>query len=191
MNICIYGASSNAIDPFYLTQTESLGQSMARLGHSLVFGGGSTGLMGAAARGMHQYGGRILGVAPHFFNRDGILFDSCTELILTDTMRERKQKMEDLSDAFLVLPGGIGTFEEFFEILTLKQLRRHWKPIAIWNLKGYYDPLLEMLQYTVKQGFMKPACMEMFQVFTDSRPMLDYLENYQELPPEDNRLRNV
>ena len=189
MNICIYGASSNAIDPFYLEQTEELGKAIAQHKHSLVFGGGSTGLMGAAARGVAANQGKIFGVAPHFFNHDGILFDRCTELILTDTMRQRKQKMEELSDAFLVLPGGIGTFEEFFEIFTLKQLHRHWKPIVIWNLKNYYDPLIKMLEHTVDENFMKSACMEMYQVFTDLGSMLEYLENYHETMPENNDLR--
>lgn len=191
MNICIYGASSNAIDPFYLDETEKLGRSMSRRSHTLVFGGGNTGLMGAAARGMAENQGKILGVSPHFFHRDDILYHQCTELILTDTMRQRKQKMEDLADGFIMLPGGIGTFEEFFEILTLKQLRQHWKPIAIWNGKGYFNPMLELLSHAVDENFMKPACLTLFSVFEEIEPMLDYLENYAEDMPEDHRFRNV
>ena len=114
MVICIYGASSDQIDPAYLRAGEELGLAMARRGHSLVFGGGGHGLMGAVARGMTQGGGSITGVAPRFFNVDGSLYDGCTEFLYTDTMRERKALMEERADAFVMTPGGIGTYEEFF-----------------------------------------------------------------------------
>ena len=133
MVICVYGASSDTIHPDFLKAGEALGSAMARRGHSLVFGGGGHGLMGAVARGVASSGGSITGVAPRFFNVDGVLFDGCTEFVYTDTMRERKAIMEERADAFLMTPGGIGTFEEFFEILTLRQLGRHNKPISVLN----------------------------------------------------------
>ena len=120
MNICIYGASSELIDAKYMEETEKLSRVLASNGYGLVFGGGAQGLMGAAARGFKAMNGEIIGIAPTFFmNVDGILYDQCTQFIYTETMRERKQLMEEHADAFLVTPGGIGTFEEFFEILTL------------------------------------------------------------------------
>lgn len=110
--------------------------------------------MGAAARGMSSVGGRgIIGVAPRFFDEPGILYEGCTEMIFTETMSERKKAMEDMSEAFVTLPGGIGTFEEFFEALTLKQLGRHAKAMAVLNTLGYYDSMESMLQKAVDERF--------------------------------------
>ncbi len=180
MNICIYGASSDAIDPVYLTRVENLGETLAGRGHGLVFGAGARGVMGAAARGFHKAGGNIKGVAPTFFNVDGILFEHCTEFVPTETMRERKQIMEDSADGFIIAPGGIGTFEEFFEILTLKQLGRHAKPIAIYNVNGYYDAMLAMLNKSVKENFMREVTLDLYKVFDDDDAMIHYLENSDE-----------
>ena len=117
MNICVYGASSNQIDKDFIKAGELLGEEIAKRGHTLIFGAGANGLMGAAARGAASQNGKIIGIAPKFFNADGVLYEKCTELIMTGTMRERKQTMEDMSEAFVMVPGGIGTLEEFFEIL--------------------------------------------------------------------------
>jgi uncharacterized protein (TIGR00730 family) len=176
VKICVYGASSNAIDSAYLAAGEQLGRELAKRGHGLVFGGGADGMMGALARGVHACGGEIIGVAPSFFNVDGILFEHCTEMIYTKTMRERKQIMEDAADAFVMTAGGIGTFEEFFEILTLRQLGQHQKPIAVLNTKGYYDPMEAMLRQAVEQKFMKQACMELYGFFHDADALLNFLE---------------
>ena len=111
MNICFYGAASADINDNFIKVGEDTGFKFAQKGHNLVFGGGSAGMMGAIARGMHKGGAKIIGVAPTFFNVDGILFENCDELIRTETMRQRKQTMEDLSDAFVTSPGGMGTFE--------------------------------------------------------------------------------
>ena len=161
MNVCLYGASSNEIDAKYITATEALGEALAKAGHGLVYGAGGCGLMGAAARGMTRFGGHIVGVAPGFLNVDGILYDRCDELVLTDTMRQRKQIMEERSDAFIVTPGGIGTYEEFFEIYTLKQLGRHQKPIILYNIDGFFDRLYDILKQLVEDGFMRETCLEL------------------------------
>lgn len=181
MKICLYGASSDTIDPGYLDAVYTLGVALGKRGHSLVFGAGAHGLMGAAARGVAAAGGSVIGVAPRFFDHDGILWKGCTELILTDTMRQRKQRMEDLADGFVMVPGGIGTYEEFFEILTLRQLEQHAKPIAVYNLAGYFDPLEQMLANTVRCGFMKPACLQLYASLKEASEVLDYLEGYR--PP--------
>lgn len=175
MNICIYGASSNKLAQIYYTEAYTLGALMAKSGHTLVFGGGQGGLMGACAEGAHAHGGRIIGVAPRFFDEPGILFPHCERFIYTETMRERKAIMEEESDAFIVLPGGIGTYEEFFEMLTLKQLGRHGKPMAMLNTNGYYDPMSVMLQNTVDEGFMSAGCMELFGVCGTPAEVLDYV----------------
>ena len=177
MNICIYGASSRKLAKEYYDAAEALGALMAQQGHTLVFGGGQEGIMGAVARGAHAHGGKIIGIAPRFFDRPGILFEECTEFIYTDTMRERKALMEEHSEAFMVLPGGIGTYEEFFEMLTLKQLGRHNKPMVMLNTRGYYDPMAAMLQNTVDEGFMSADCLELYGVCNSPEEALDYILN--------------
>ena len=183
MNICVFGASSSTIDTSFIDETTQLGEKIALNGHTLIYGAGASGLMGAAARGAHAKGGTIIGVVPDFFvdedmGVDGRLFESCTELVLTDTMRERKRIMEDRADAFIVVPGGIGTFEEFFEVFTLKQLQRHNKAIAVLNLNGYYDAMLRMLDEAEQLHFVGESCRDLIRVFTDMDEMLDYIENY-------------
>lgn len=177
MNICVYGAASKEIDAVYIKAGEELGRMIAKQNHSLVFGGGANGLMGAVARGVSENNGKITSIAPSFFNVDGVLFNRCDEYIYTETMRERKQLMEDKSDAFIVTPGGIGTFEEFFEILTLKSLDRHAKPIAIYNTNGYYDEMMKFLQNAVNQSFMKKDNLSLFTVSDSANKILSYLED--------------
>ncbi len=179
MNICIYGASSNKIDPSFITKSEELGEILASRGHSLVFGGGTNGLMGAVARGFSKANGKITGIAPSFFNVDGVLYDKCDEFIYPETMRKRKEIMENLSDAFVVTPGGVGTFDEFFEILTLKQLGQHSKPIAIFNINGYFNSLIETLNYAVTTDFMDKRTTDLCPVFEDAHSLADYIENYK------------
>ena len=176
MRICVYGASSNVIAQHYIEAGEALGLAMARRGHSLVFGGGANGMMGAAARGMTKGNGEIIGVAPSFFDVDGVLYPDCTEFIFTETMRQRKSIMEEKADAFIMTPGGIGTFEEFYEILTLRQLGRHRKPIAILNVADYYRPLIQMQEQAIGQNFMRPECEALCGWFEDAQKLLDYLE---------------
>ena len=178
MKICVYGAASPTIDKDYIEKVEQLGAEMASRGHSLVFGGGANGLMGAAARGVHSKGGRIVGVIPKFFDDESVeaICDFCDELIFTETMRERKQIMEDNADAFIVVPGGIGTFEEFFEILTLKQLCRHNKPIALYNINGYYNELNDVMEQAMKKNFIRDNCAELYKLTEDPKELLEYIE---------------
>ena len=180
MNICVYGASSTAIDKSYIEVVEKLGKMLVEKGHKLVYGAGAQGLMGAVARGVHSMGGEIIGVAPKFFDVDGILFEDCTELIYTDTMRQRKQIMEDRAESFIMVPGGIGTFEEFFEILTLKQLGQHKKPIAVYNINGYYNEMNDMIEQAIEQKFMKEKCRTLFKLFDNMEDIFEYLENYKD-----------
>ena len=191
MNICLYGASSNAIAKAYVNPTEELGAKIAERGHTLIYGGGAAGLMGAAARGAYSRGGEIIGVVPSFLNVDGILFDNCTELIFTETMRERKALMEQKSDAFIMTPGGVGTFDEFFEILTLKQLGRHSKPIAVFNVNGYFDSLIAQLENAVHKQFMNPEIFELFISTDRADRLLDYLENSVSSPTEARIFKNL
>ena len=179
MNICIYGASSAELEQIYYDKTEELGRMMAKRGHGLVFGGGATGMMGAAARGVDSEDGYILGIAPRFFDKPGVLYENCSEFIFTETMRERKKILEERSDATIVTPGGIGTYEEFFEILTLKSLHRLDRPIVLYNINGYYDRMKALLQHTADEKFMDVANMELCAFMDDPEQILTYIENYR------------
>lgn len=178
MNICVFGAASKTIDEKYITPVEEMGEYLAKRGHNLVFGSGITGEMGAAARGFKKGGGKTHGVIPNFFRED--LHDfvdwHCDEMTYTETMRERKAVMEEVADAFVIAPGGAGTFEELFEVLTLKQLGQHRKPIAIFNIDGYYDKLQELIDYAIEREFIKPNCRALYRFFSDYRDMAEYLE---------------
>lgn len=177
MKICVFGASSEAIEKSYLLTGEAFGEALAENGHTLVFGAGRYGLMGAVARGLRRKGGAAVGVIPTFFSMEKVGFADC-ELIYTETMRERKAIMEDISDAFVMMPGGIGTFEEFFETLTLKQLGRHKKPIVIYNVMGYFDSLLNLMNSAVAEEFMSDKVSRLFFVSDSADEIFAYLENY-------------
>ena len=176
MKLCLYGASSNLIDKKYIDATEKLGEEMAKRGHTLVFGGGANGLMGAAARGATKAGGEILGISPKFFDVDGVLYDKCTEFIYTETMQERKHLLVTKSDGFIVMPGGPGTFDELFETLSLRQLGIHNKPIAVFNIDGYFDPLGQMLKNAYDGNFMTEEILQLCPLFNNETELLKYLE---------------
>ena len=180
MKICVYGAASSEIDKSFIEAGEELGRKMAERGHGLVFGGGRNGMMGASARGVAEKGGEIIGISPWFFeeNNAEISFQNCTEFIHTETMRERKKLLDEMSDAFVISPGGIGTFDEFFEILTLKQLGRHNKAIAILNIDGYYDNMLKMMEVSIEKKFITTDCVDLYKVVTTVDEALDYIEGY-------------
>ena len=184
MKICVFGASSRDLEQGYFDEAFALGAELARRGHTIVFGGGASGLMGATARGARSRGGRLIGIAPKFFDEPGILDKDCDEMIFTETMSERKKAMEDMSEAFITLPGGIGTFEEFFEALTLKQLGRHAKAMAVLNTLGYYDALEAMVQRAVDERFLTADGKDLYAMFTDVGELVSYVENYHAEPEE-------
>ena len=182
MRICIFGAASAHIDQKYIKAVEELGENLAKRGHSLVFGCGATGLMGAAARGFKRGGGHIKGVVPSFFKEEGIeaLYEECDETVYTATMAERKTIMEDSADAFIIVPGGVGTFEEMFQVITLKQLNRMDKAIVIYDVEGYYDILEEFLNHSCDEKFIASYCHEKLYKFTeDMEEALEYVESYR------------
>ena len=179
MNICVYGASSALLKNIYYEKTEELGRAMGKRGHGLVFGGGATGMMGAAARGVAAENGYILGIAPRFFDQPGVLYEKCTEFIFTENMRERKKLLEEKSDATIVAPGGIGTYEEFFEIFTLKSLKRIDRPIVLYNIDGYYDRMKALLEHTADEKFMDREILDLCRFMEDPEEILNYIENYK------------
>ena len=180
MKICIFGAASDKIDKKYIDDCYNLATELALRGHDLVFGAGGEGLMGAAARGFKENGGKVHGVIPYFFEENGYeaIFKGCDKLTRTETMAERKRVMEDEADAFIIVPGGIGTLEEFFEVLTLKQLGRHKKAIAIYNSCGFYTHFDKSLDEIISQKFVNKECKMLYKTLNSKREVVEYIENY-------------
>ena len=154
MNICLYGSGSRKIDKIYTDAAYELGCQMAKKGHTLVFGGGDTGMMGACAKGIHDNDGKSIGIAPEWIGDFEPLCETCTEFIYVDTMDERKQEFLNNSDAFIISPGGIGTLDEFFEIITLKKLKRHDNKIIVFNVADFFDTMLAMIDEMSEKGFL-------------------------------------
>ena len=167
-----------------------MGRLIAEAGHTVVFGGGADGLMGACARGAKAVGGRIVGIAPRMFNEPGILLPECDELILTDSMSARKEKMFSESEAFLALPGGIGTMDEFFEAITLRQLGLLQGTIVLLNTLGFYAPLVAYLEQMAEQGFMSHSCLKLVHLCDTPEAALEALQTPDELTGSIRRLED-
>jgi len=180
--VCVYCASSGAIDRRYFEVAAELGELLARRGLALVYGGGNIGLMGAMAGAVHKHGGRVIGVIPRFMVDKELAYRAADELIVVETMRERKAVMEERADAFVALPGGWGTMEEVLEVLTLKQLQQHAKPVAFLNTDGFYDPLLAMFERLVELRFKKPDHHGLYHVADHPHELLDWLANHHPVP---------
>jgi len=166
-HVCVFCGSSPGARPSYADAARRVGVSLARSGIGLVYGGGRVGLMGTLADATLGAGGRVVGVIPLPLSRPELAHDGLTELHIVDTMHERKALMARRSDAFLMLPGGVGTFEEFFEILTWGVLGLHRKPIGLLDVDGYYGPLRAMLDHAVAEGFAARAHLEPIFASTD------------------------
>jgi uncharacterized protein (TIGR00730 family) len=156
-SVTVYCASSEALEPAFRIAAQTTGRTLAARGLGLVYGGGSVGLMGETARAARAGGGRVTGVITRKLLDLEQGWDGCDEMIVVDSMRERKKILEERGDAFLVLPGGLGTYEEFFEILVGRVLDVHRKPIAIVNDGGYYDPLVALVEHGIEHRFIRPA----------------------------------
>jgi uncharacterized protein (TIGR00730 family) len=177
LTICVYCASSTQINPLYFEATERLGKILAEAGHAVVFGGGSTGLMGKLADSMLAENAKITGVIPQFMIDEDWHHNELTELIVTQTMHERKEKMASMADAAIALPGGCGTLEELLEVITWKQLGIFTKPIIIVNMGGYYNPLIEMLHRAVDEKFMRDIHKNMWEVVDTPEDVLSAIAN--------------
>lgn len=178
-NIVVYCGSNLGATPLYAEAARGLGEAIAKRGSRLVYGGGCIGLMGTVADAVLQAGGEAVGVIPTFLREKEVAHRGLTELIETPDMPSRKNKMIELGDAFIALAGGIGTFEELFEVLSLAQLKQHRKPVGLVNTAGFYDPLLALLQQTATQGFMPAANLSLLCVADTPQELLVKLENYQ------------
>ncbi|GGC10095.1 putative cytokinin riboside 5'-monophosphate phosphoribohydrolase [Marinobacterium zhoushanense] len=170
--LCVFCGSSDGTQPAYRDQAYALGAALVKQGSALVYGGGSIGLMGAVADGVMDSGGKATGVIPESLFKAEVAHQGLTSLEVVPDMHARKARMAELADAFVALPGGIGTFEELFEVWTWAQLGYHDKPIGLLNLDGFYDPLLAFLGHTEEQGFIRSRCRELLWVEQDIAGLL-------------------
>jgi uncharacterized protein (TIGR00730 family) len=175
---CVFCGSSPGARPVYTEATEDLGMLLARNGITLVFGGATVGLMGRLADTVVSEGGEAIGVIPQALVDREIAHLGLTDLHVVETMHERKQKMADLADAFVALPGGLGTLDELFEIYTWAQLGMHRKPIGLLNVEGYFDGLTGFLEHAVAERFLRDDHREMLIVEEEPAQMLQRLENF-------------
>jgi uncharacterized protein (TIGR00730 family) len=179
--VCVFCGSQTGNDPVYAHAARELGQLLARRGIGLVYGGGQVGLMGVIAGAALAAGGEVIGVIPENLKRRELAYENLTELFVTQTMHERKQRMADLADGFVALPGGFGTLEEFCEIVTWAQLGIHSKPCALLNVNRYYDALLALLDHALHEGFLRPVYRALVLTAHEPQGLLAAMEGWQ--PP--------
>ncbi len=179
MVICVYSSSSNLIDKKYKEAAYRLGCEIAKRGDTFLYGGGQLGLMGQCAKGVHDHNGKVVGIIPKVLNVKGVVYDYCDELIVTEDMRTRKKVMDERSDAVITLPGGFGTLEEILEMITLKQLQYHNKPIAILNTDGFYNELIEMFDKIIDLDFAKNVMKSYYYISHNAKDILDYIDHYE------------
>jgi uncharacterized protein (TIGR00730 family) len=177
--VCVFCGANQGAQPVYLEAARSLGTALARQGLGLVYGGGRLGLMGALANGALEARGEVIGVIPQSLAEQGLAHETLTDLRVVASMHERKGVMANLSDAFIALPGGFGTLEEFFEVLTWAQLGLHHKPCGLLNVQGFYDPLLTLLNHTVTEQFVDPVHRAMVLVEQTPEALLNRVAAYR------------
>jgi len=176
--ICVYCGSSDKVSQVYLDTAYQMGSTLANRGIGLVYGAGSTGVMGAVAQGVLEAGGKVSGVMPKLFDTPQLAHKNLTRYEVVDNIHQRKARMIELSDAFIALPGGFGTLEEFFEVVTWAQIGLHRKPIGVLNIKGYYDPLLEMVAHADSEGFIYSEHKQLFAVANTPDALLEAILNH-------------
>jgi uncharacterized protein (TIGR00730 family) len=184
-SVCVFCGSRGGIDPAYAAAATEMGAAIARRGLTLVYGGAKVGLMGAVANAALAEGGRVVGVMPRGLVSKEIAHDGLAELFISESMHDRKDRMILLSDAFVSLPGGFGTYDELFEVLTLGQIGFHDKPSGFLNVKGYFDPMVALLRHTIDQSFASPNDDGLYVVRDKSEALLDALAAWQ--PPTRGR----
>lgn len=176
--VCVFSSSSSAVNSVYRDTATDLGKRLGQESFDLIFGGADVGLMGIIARTAQNYGARVIGVIPEPLVGKGIAYQAADELIISDNLRDRKEIIESKSDAFIALPGGFGTLEEIIEILTLKQLQLHNKPIVFINTNGYYDNLMAQFEIGYQENFAKKEYKELYYVSKSAQNAIDYIKHY-------------
>ncbi len=178
-SVCVYCGSSTTSDPSYDAPTELLGQSLAKAGITLIYGGGNPGLMGKVANSCMEAGGKVIGIIPDAILKLEARHDNVTELHVVPNMHVRKQMMAEKSDAFIVMPGGLGTLDETFEILTWKYLGIHNKPVIIANIDGYWNPMLELIRNMADKRFVREEHLKTFVVADNVPHIMDILDQQE------------
>lgn len=181
-SICVYCGSADGLKQVYLDAAFSLGRLLARQGITLVYGAGKTGLMGAVADGALAAGGEVIGIVPHNLNTSALIHAGLTRLETSENMHTRKARMSELAEAFIALPGGLGTFDELFETLTWVQIGLHHKPVGLLNTLNYYDPLLALIEHASTEGFLYSEHRHLLVHSPEPEALLDQLRNYA--PPD-------
>ncbi|MBL7995284.1 TIGR00730 family Rossman fold protein [bacterium] len=176
--IAVYCSSSDMLEDSYYAAAHDMGALMVKHGYDLVFGGSNVGLMGTIARAVQSHGGKVTGVIPEFMHKRGIAYEASNELIVTADLRERKKIMENRADAFIAMPGGFGTLEEILEVLALKQLQSHTKPVIFLNVNGFYDPIAAFFELLYQRRFAKEDHRNMYFVAESCESVFEFLGNY-------------
>ncbi|RZK92437.1 MAG: TIGR00730 family Rossman fold protein [Pedobacter sp.] len=182
--VCVYCGSNFNGDPDLRAAIKQLAGDLVKQQIKLIYGGGSVGVMGVLANDVLELGGLVTGVIPQFLMDKEVGHKGLTEMIITENMHQRKQKMADLSDGFVILPGGFGTLEEFFEVLTWLQLGLHSKPIGVLNVNGFYDPLFAQMEMMVKSKFLKPANRDLVFNEADAEILINKMDGFSAIPDE-------
>ncbi|MEC7676013.1 MAG: TIGR00730 family Rossman fold protein [Pseudomonadota bacterium] len=188
-SICVFCGSSSAVAETHKDAARRFGAILAENGVRLIYGGGRVGLMGLVADGAAQAGGEVIGVIPDFLERIEVGNREISELVVTDSMHARKAKMYELADAFVTLPGGLGSLDETFEVITWTQLKLSAKPFAVVNIDGYWQPLLALIDHVIAAGFARPANRDILQVVDDVEAVLPALRAIERAPDIDQRQR--
>lgn len=176
-SVTVFLSSAKRVNRFYFDAARQLGQAIARQGWVLIYGGNYVGCMASLADGAREMGGRVIGITPRLFVDENLADTLCDELIVTDSMRQRKQLLEQRADAFIAFPGGLGTLEELFEILVGRQLNYHHKPIVLLNLQNFYTPLLELIHTGIQQHFIREQAWQLIRVADSVEQTIEYLRN--------------
>jgi uncharacterized protein (TIGR00730 family) len=175
-SLAVFCGSRVGVNPAYANAGRALGRGLGQAGIRLVFGGGRIGIMGVVADAVLAAGGKVLGVIPEFLTQWEVAHENVTQMVVTDSMHTRKRRLYEESDAFLVMPGGLGTFDEAFEIITWRQLRLHDKPILLCNVAGSIEPFVATIDHAISQGFADPACRALFEVIEGVPAVLERLK---------------
>ncbi len=178
-SICVFASSNPTVDDVFFSAARELGKYMAARKIELIYGGGKNGLMGALAESAKSAGGKVTGIIPEAIHRYGVAYPEADEMIITHNLRERKSRMEERSDAFIALPGGFGTLEELLEIITLKQLCYHQKPVLILNVNAFYDPLELLFHHIYRLKFAHSHFSELYHIAKNTSEAFEYLDNYR------------
>jgi cytokinin riboside 5'-monophosphate phosphoribohydrolase len=179
MNICVFSSSSNALSDIYFREAEVLGALLGTHGHSLINGGANVGLMEAVTKAARKAGARTLGIIPELMKGKNLVSNHAHEVEITSDMADRKARMRELSDAFIALPGGFGTLEEILEVITLKQLDYHRKPVVFINTEDFFRHLFLQFEHAFSEHFSKAEYRKLYHIAGDSLEAMEYIENYQ------------